>query len=76
MRQPLLLAALAIAVATPASEVRGGPVTGVPTETQERLLSERNPHLPYNLIGLLGLLGLLGLRTGHDEDGYHPAPLD
>ena len=76
MRKPLLLTALTVAIAAPASEVRGGPVTGVRTETQERMLAERDQHLPYNIIGLLGLLGLLGFRRGHDEDGYHPAPLD
>jgi hypothetical protein len=29
-----------------------------------------------NWLGLIGLLGLAGLRRGHDEDSYHPAPID
>lgn len=75
MRKRLLLTALTIAVAAPAAQAQGGD-TGVRTETMERLAAERNPHLPFNIIGLLGLLGLLGLRRGHAEDSYHPAPLD
>ncbi len=26
--------------------------------------------------GWIGLLGLAGLRRGHDEDSYHPAPIE
>lgn len=75
MRNKCILAALMMAVAAgPAAHA--GAATGVRTETMERLAAERNPNLPYNLIGLLGLLGLLGLRRGHSEDSYHPAPLE
>ena len=74
MRKQWILAALITAIAAgPAAQAAD---TGVRTETMERLATERDPHLPYNLIGLLGLLGLIGLRRSHAEDSYHPSPLD
>jgi hypothetical protein len=42
----------------------------------ERLSSQGDPNLIWNLIGLLGLLGLLGFRREHPDDSYHPAPLE
>lgn len=74
MHKQCVFAALMMAVAAgPAAQAAD---TGVRTETMERLATERDPNLPYNVIGLLGLLGLLGLRRGHAEDSYHPAPLE
>lgn len=33
--------------------------------------------LPWgDLSGLLGLFGLLGLKRDHEEDSYHPAPIE
>ena len=49
--------------------------TGQATETQERQAAG-DTDLIWNLVGLLGLLGLLGLHTQHDEDSYHPAPIE
>lgn len=74
MRTRLLLTALTIVVAAPAAQAQ--PETGVRTETMDRLATQRDPNLPYNIIGLFGLLGLLGLRRPHAEDSYHPSPLD
>lgn len=75
MHKQCILAALMMMIAAgPATQA--GAASGVRTETMERLATERDPNLPYNLIGLLGLLGLVGLRRGHSEDSYHPSTLD
>jgi len=58
--------------AAPAQQERGG----VRTETQERAAARSDSGWLWNLIGLVGLLGVLGMRKGHDEDSYHPAPLE
>ncbi|HXH52739.1 MAG TPA: WGxxGxxG family protein [Sphingomicrobium sp.] len=50
--------------------------TGIRTETQDRMRMQGQWEFPWDLLGLFGLLGLLGLRRGHDEDSYHPAPVE
>jgi hypothetical protein len=76
MRLRFLIAGLAAAAAAPAAQAQDNPDTGVRTETQERMTAERDPNLPWNIIGLLGLFGLLGLRREHPDDSYHPANVD
>ena len=69
----LFLATLAIGPASAQDNQRGG----VRTETQDRLAGGTITYeLIWNLVGLFGLLGLLGLHTEHDEDSYHPAPIE
>lgn len=69
----LFLATLAIGPASAQDNERGG----VRTETQDRLAGGAITYdLIFNLVGLFGLLGLLGLHTQHDEDSYHPAPIE
>jgi len=69
----LFLAAASIgpAAAQDTDNARGG----IPTETQSRMAEHSDNNL-LDWFGLLGLLGLLGLRKEHDEDGYHPAPVE
>lgn len=75
MRTRLILSLLLIsaAIGPAAAQTERG---GLRTETMERLSSQGDPNLIWNLIGLLGLLGLLGLRREHPDDSYHPAPLE
>ena len=69
----LFVATLAIGPASAQDNERGG----VRTETQERVRGGGITYdLIWNLVGLLGLIGLLGLHTQHDEDSYHPAPIE
>jgi hypothetical protein len=69
----LFLATLAIGPATAQQAERGG----IRTETMSRLAGENSGEdVLWNLIGLLGLLGLIGLLPKHEEDSYHPAPLE
>ena len=50
---------------------------GIRTETESRLAGENGGYdLIWNAIGLLGLLGLIGLLPKHEEDSYHPAPIE
>lgn len=77
MRSAWTLAALMLAAsAAPAAQAQATNVTGIPTETQERLRSGATSDFPWDLLGLFGLLGLLGLRQEHHEDSYHPASLE
>ena len=71
---PLILAAtVATSVPAPAQQ---NEISGIPTETQERL-ARGEPDIPWlDLIGLVGLVGLLGLRRRHPEDGYHPSSIE
>ena len=77
MRKSMMFAAfLATTAIGPASaqdtdNARGG----FPTETQRRM-ADRGEGNPLDWFGLIGLLGLLGLRKEHEEDGYHPAPVE
>jgi hypothetical protein len=69
----LFLATLAIGPAAAQQAERGG----VRTETMSRLAGENaGSDVLWNLIGLLGLLGLIGILPKHEEDSYHPAPLE
>jgi hypothetical protein len=69
----LFLATLAVGPASAQDNERGG----VRTETQDRAARGASTYdLIWNLVGLIGLLGLLGLHTEHDEDSYHPAPIE
>jgi hypothetical protein len=29
-----------------------------------------------NVVGLFGLLGIFGIRGEHEDDSYHPAPIE
>ena len=72
----LFLATLAIGPAS-AQSSQDNERGGVRTETQDRLAGGKITYdLIFNLVGLFGLLGLLGLHTQHDEDSYHPAPIE
>jgi len=42
----------------------------------ERMSSQGDPDLIWNLIGLIGLLGLLGFRKEHPDDSYHPSSIE
>ena len=68
----LILATAAIGPASAQDNERGG----VRTETMSRLANRDAGNPLWNLVGLLGLIGLLGLHTQHDEDSYHPAPIE
>lgn len=75
MRSRLFVTSLLLAIAAPAA-AQSTNVTGVPTETQERLQAGASYDFPWDLLGLFGLFGLLGLRKEHREDSYHPAAVD
>jgi hypothetical protein len=77
MRRKLLLAALvAAAAAGPAVAQQAPEAGGIRTETQRRMAQGDRTTDALNWLGLIGLLGLAGLKRGHDEDSYHPAPID
>lgn len=69
----LLLMTSVIGPASAQQAERGG----IRTETESRLAGENGGYdLIWNAIGLLGLLGLIGLLPKHEEDSYHPAPIE
>ena len=68
----LLVSAAAGPAAAQDTQQRGG----IRTETMNRIAGRDNYDIIWNAIGLLGLLGLLGFERKHNEDSYHPAPLD
>lgn len=77
MRSGMLFAIVAGALASSQPALgQSRPDTGITTETQDRLRMQGQNQFPWDLLGLVGLLGLLGLRRGHDEDSYHPAPVE
>lgn len=70
----LLLVTAAAAPATAQDTQERG---GIRTETMSRLAGQNGSNdIIWNAIGLLGLLGLLGFERKHNEDSYHPAPLE
>jgi hypothetical protein len=77
MRHKLMLAALvAAAAAGPAVAQQSPDPGGIRSETQRRLAQGERTTDALNWLGIIGLLGLAGLKRGHDEDSYHPAPID
>jgi len=69
----LILVTAAIGPASAQQAQRGG----VRSETEARLADQNSSNdIIWNAIGLLGLLGLIGLLPKHEEDSYHPAPLE
>ena len=78
MRSKLLLAVLVASAATgPAAAQQAPQVGGIRSETQRRLAAGDQTTDALNWLGIIGLLGLAGLHRGHhDEDSYHPSPID
>lgn len=77
MRLKLMLAIfIAGAASGPAVAQQAPDPGGIRSETQRRLAQGDKTEDALNLLGILGLLGLLGLRRGHDEDSYHPSPIE
>ena len=76
MRTRIVLSLLLITAVIGPAAAQNAERGGLRTETMERMSSQGDPNLVWNLIGLLGLLGLLGFRQGHPDDSYHPAPLE
>ena len=73
MMLALFLTTLAVGPAAAQDAQRGG----IRTETQSRLANRNSgDNVLWNVLGLFGLIGLLGLHTEHDEDSYHPAPIE
>jgi hypothetical protein len=77
MRRSMLLALILATAAVGPASAQDNERGGVRTETMSRIADkESGLDLVWNLIGLIGLIGLLGLHTEHDEDSYHPAPIE
>lgn len=76
MRKRLVFSLVLITTLAGPAVSQGAQTGGVRTETQERLASQGDLDLIWNLIGLVGLLGLLGLRKEHPDDSYHPASIE
>jgi hypothetical protein len=76
MRTRIVLSLLLITAAIGPAAAQTGQRGGLRTETMERMSSQGDPNLIWNLIGLIGLLGLLGFRQEHPDDSYHPSSLD
>jgi hypothetical protein len=76
MRTRIVLSLLLITAVIGPAAAQNAERGGLRTETMERMSSQGDPNLVWNLVGLLGLLGLLGFRQGHPDDSYHPAPLE
>jgi hypothetical protein len=76
MRTRMMLALTFLAAAAAPASAQDPDKGSIRTETESRLADQSNNDILWNSIGLLGLLGLLGLRRGHEEDSYHPAPLE
>ena len=76
MRTRIVLSLLLIAAAIGPAGAQTGQRGGLRTETMERMSSQGDPDLIWNLIGLIGLLGLLGFRKEHPDDSYHPSSIE
>jgi hypothetical protein len=76
MRTRIVLSLLLITAAIGPAAAQTGQRGGLRTETMERMSSQGDPNLVWNLIGLIGLLGLLGFRKEHPDDSYHPSSIE
>jgi len=76
MRTRIVLSLLLITAAIGPAAAQTGQRGGLRTETMERMSSQGDPNLIWNLIGLLGLLRLLGFRQSHPDASYHPSSLE
>jgi hypothetical protein len=76
MRTRIVLSLLLITAAIGPAAAQTGQRGGLRTETMERMSSQGDPNLIWNLIGLIGLLGLLGFRKEHPDDSYHPSSIE
>lgn len=76
MRTRIVLSLLLITAAVGPAAAQTGQRGGLRTETMERMSSQGDPNLIWNLIGLIGLLGLLGFRKEHPDDSYHPSSIE
>jgi hypothetical protein len=78
MTKRMIFALLLVAAAAgPAAAQEAGQRGGIATETMSRLAGENSGNdILWNAIGLLGLFGLLGFERKHNEDSYHPSPLE
>lgn len=69
-----LLVAAALAGAPAAAQAQND--TGMKTETQERLATNKGASdTIWNLLGLFGLFGLVGMWRSSDNDGYTGDPI-
>jgi hypothetical protein len=76
MRTRIVLSLLLITAAIGPAAAQTGQRGGLRTETMDRMSSQGDPNLIWNLIGLIGLLGLLGFRKEHPDDSYHPSSIE
>ena len=76
MRTRIVLSLLLITAAIGPAAAQTGQRGGLRTETMERMSSQGDPNLIWNLIGLIGLLGFLGFRKEHPDDSYHPSSIE
>jgi len=76
MRMRIILSLLLFTAAIGPAAAQTGQRGGLRTETMERMSSQGDPNLIWNLIGLIGLLGLLGFRKEHPDDSYHPSSIE
>jgi hypothetical protein len=72
----IVLSLLLITAFIGPAAAQNGQRGGLRTETMERMSSQGDPNLIWNLIGLIGLLGLLGFRQEHPDDSYHPSSIE
>ena len=77
MRTRMFLALILVTAAIGPASAQQAQRGGVRSETESRLADQNSSNdIIWNAIGLLGLLGLIGLLPKHEEDSYHPAPLE
>ncbi len=77
MRTRMFLALILVTAAIGPASAQQAQRGGVRSETESRLADQNSGNdIIWNAIGLLGLLGFIGLLPKHEEDSYHPAPLE